>query len=100
MPRCHDGTTVQANFSGDALYQQHLNGPTHKKALAKEEARRLRDLQMGASRGAAEAALVRLSSISQHNGQSAASLYSTHDNSMHFQGRYLSPWKCSPRGGN
>jgi hypothetical protein len=48
----------QANFSGDALYQQHLNGPIHKKALAKEEARRLRDLQMGASRGAAESAMV------------------------------------------
>ncbi|EIE23507.1 hypothetical protein COCSUDRAFT_63043 [Coccomyxa subellipsoidea C-169] len=54
MLRCD---LCQANFSGDALYQQHLNGPTHKKALAKEEARRLRDLQMGASRGAAEAAL-------------------------------------------
>ena len=51
-------TCMQANFSGDALYQQHLNGPIHKKALAKEEVRRLRDLQMGASRGAAESAMV------------------------------------------
>ncbi|CAL8472153.1 g11695 [Coccomyxa elongata] len=54
MLRCD---LCQANFSGDALYQQHLNGPIHKKALAKEEARRLRDLQMGASRGAAESAM-------------------------------------------
>lgn len=61
VPTSHghkNGVIVQANFSGDAQYQQHLTGPIHKKALAKAEAQRLRDLQLGANRGAAESALV------------------------------------------
>jgi hypothetical protein len=52
---------VQANFAGDAQYKQHLDGPIHRKALAKAEAQRQRDLQLGASKGAAESALVRMS---------------------------------------
>ncbi len=49
---------MQANFAGDAQYKQHLDGPIHRKALAKAEAQRQRDLQLGASKGAAESALV------------------------------------------
>ena len=52
---------MQANFAGDAQYKQHLDGPIHRKALAKAEAQRQRDLQLGASKGAAESALVRMS---------------------------------------
>ena len=50
---------LQANFAGDPQYKAHLDGPVHRKALAKAEAQRQRDLQLGASRGAAESALVR-----------------------------------------
>lgn len=50
---------VQANFAGDAQYKQHLEGPIHRKAMAKAEAQRQRDLQLGAHKGAAESALVR-----------------------------------------
>ena len=50
---------LQANFAGDAQYKQHVEGPIHRKALAKAEAQRQRDLQLGASKGAAESALVR-----------------------------------------
>ena len=49
---------LQANFAGDPQYKAHLDGPVHRKALAKAEAQRQRDLQLGASRGAAESALV------------------------------------------
>lgn len=61
LPRCIDRIFVplQANFAGDAQYKQHLEGPIHRKAMAKAEAQRQRDLQLGASKGAAESALVR-----------------------------------------
>jgi hypothetical protein len=49
----------QANFAGEALYKQHLEGPIHRKAVAKEEAKRQRDLQLGAHRDAAASAVVR-----------------------------------------
>lgn len=58
--RINDCGKLQANFAGDAQYKQHVEGPIHRKALAKAEAQRQRDLQLGASKGAAESALVRL----------------------------------------
>ena len=67
---------VQANFAGDAQYKQHVEGPIHRKALAKAEAQRQRDLQLGASKGAAESAMVRrpaledptMTCLSYHDG--------------------------------
>ncbi len=56
--RLADDLLLQANFAGDPQYKAHLDGPVHRKALAKAEAQRQRDLQLGASRGAAESALV------------------------------------------
>ena len=57
---------LQANFAGDAQYKQHLDGPIHRKALAKAEAERQRDLQLGANKGAAESALVRAPTVNHH----------------------------------
>ncbi len=59
-------SVLQANFAGDAQYKQHLEGPIHRKALAKAEAERQRNLQLGANKGAAESALVRAPTISHH----------------------------------
>ena len=50
---------AQANFVGDAQYKQHLDSAIHRKALAKEEARKQRERQLGANAGAAESAVVR-----------------------------------------
>ena len=58
LERPADELLLQANFAGDPQYKAHLDGPVHRKALAKAEAQRQRDLQLGASRGAAESALV------------------------------------------
>ena len=50
---------AQANFRGEALLRQHLEGPAHRKAEARAEALRLRNERLGHNRGAAEAAVVR-----------------------------------------
>ena len=65
LPLC---IILQANFAGDAQYKQHVEGPIHRKALAKAEAQRQRDLQLGASKGAAESALVRKYTVCHHIG--------------------------------
>ena len=51
---------AQANFVGEPQYRQHLDSAIHRKALAKEEARKQRERQLGANAGAAESAVVRM----------------------------------------
>ncbi len=55
---------AQANFRGEALLRQHLEGPAHRKAEARAEALRLRNARLGSNRGAAEAAVVRTAPFS------------------------------------
>jgi len=62
----------QASFRGQALLQQHLEGPAHRKAEARAEALRLRNERLGANRGAAEAAVVRARPGAQRGGWRAA----------------------------
>ena len=42
--RLAEDLLLQANFAGDPQYKAHLEGPVHRKALAKVEAQRQRDL--------------------------------------------------------
>ncbi|KAK9836199.1 hypothetical protein WJX81_008172 [Elliptochloris bilobata] len=56
-PRILHCDLCQANFRGEALLRQHLEGPAHRKAEARAEALRLRNERLGHNRGAAEAAV-------------------------------------------
>ena len=51
-----------------------MEGPIHRKALAKAEAQRQRDLQLGASKGAAESALVCRSALENHREMHASGI--------------------------
>lgn len=66
------GVHLQATFSTEAQLQQHNEGPTHRKALARIQAQQEKKRRIGQNSGAAEAALVRMSSILQHVDYSAA----------------------------
>ena len=60
---CSWPVIMQASFVGDPQYKQHLDSAIHRKAIAKEEARRQRELLLGANAGAAESAVVRTESL-------------------------------------
>ncbi len=52
------GDVAQATFATEAMLQQHNEGPTHRKTLARLQAQQEKKRRMGHHSGAAEAALV------------------------------------------